>query len=277
MRLRFAVLIATAIGLVDPAFAAGKDSLDAGYTIAFWTIPFGHTDYRGTFADGGYSAASHFETTGIISAFWKSVIDATVSGRFDSRGVKPAVYDSYNRRSSKKVQQVKVSFAGPVPQTIANPPYNMTKYPVSDEQKKEAVDPMSAITVIVTGLRASDSNPCGSGVQVFDGRRRYDVTFTYVRDEPAKLDNGLFNGIAHLCQIHYRQIAGYKQKILKEGEALPPMFAWCADVPSASAPNGHLIIPLKLWSALTWGTVSATLDNLKVDGGAPNFAALTKH
>ncbi len=277
MRTGLAALLFLAFGLVQPAGAAGKDTLDAGYTIAFWTIAFGHTDYHGTFRDGGYSAASHFETTGIISAFWKSIIDATVSGRFESHGVKPLVYDSYNRRSSKKVQQVKVSFTSPVPETYANPPYNTTKYPVSDQLKKEAVDPMSAITMILAGLRASDSNPCGSGVQVFDGRRRYDVTFTYLRDEPAKLDNGMFSGVAHLCQIHYRQIAGYKQKILKEGEALPPMFAWCADVPSASAPNGHLVVPLKLWSTLTWGTVSATLDSLKVDGSAPDFSARAAH
>src|SRR5581483_8267014 len=104
MRVRCAALIAAVSGLMQPAWAANTDSLDAGYTIAFWTIPFGHTNYHGTFTDGGYSAASHFETTGIISAFWKSIIDASVSGHFDGRTVKPLVYDSYNRRSSKKVQ-----------------------------------------------------------------------------------------------------------------------------------------------------------------------------
>ncbi|HEX3808716.1 MAG TPA: DUF3108 domain-containing protein [Rhizomicrobium sp.] len=271
MRFRRLAPAAFALALTLPAFAAEPSTLDANYTIAFWAVPFGHTSYQGKFAGGGYSAGSHFETSGVVSVFWNSIIDATVSGHISGRDVHPAVYDSYTRRSSKKVQQVKVTFDGAMPSTYANPAYNTTKYPVTDEQKKGSVDPMSAISTILAGVTATDANPCGSGVRVFDGRRRYDVLFTYLKDVPAKMDNGLFNGTAHLCQIHYNEIAGYKQKILKEGEALPQMFAWFVDVPAKGAPNGRYVVAIKLWSTLSLGTVTATLDNLKVDGGAAQF------
>ena len=271
MRLRLAALATLALLAATPTTAADSDTLEASYTIAFWAIPFGHTSYQGKFSGGGYSASSHFETSGVVSMFWQSTIDATGSGRFDGHTVKPVVYDSYNRRGAMKVQQVKVTFGDDVPVTFANPPFNTTKYPVTDAQKFEAVDPMGAITIILTGLRTDSANPCGAGVEVFDGRRRYDVTFSYIKDEPAKLDNGVFSGTAHLCQIHYKQIAGYKQKILKEGEALPPMFAWFADVKSNGAPHGHYVVALKLWTTLTWGTVTVTLDTVKVNGGAAAF------
>jgi len=253
-----------------PAGAADRgDALNLGYSIAFWAIPFGHTHYDGKVSEDAYSAKMHFETSGVVSLFWKSKIDATVNGRIGEHSITPVVYDSYSQDRNKPMQRVKVSFEKPVPETLAEPAYNTTKYPVTDEQKKNAVDPMSAITAILAGVKVTDNNPCGTGVQVFDGRRRYDVSFTYKKDEHVELPNGQFKGNAHLCQIHYNQIAGYKQKIVKEGKSLPDMFVYFTEVPAPGTPNKHYLVAVKLWASLTLGTVSATLDELKIDGAPP--------
>ncbi|HEY1632327.1 MAG TPA: DUF3108 domain-containing protein [Rhizomicrobium sp.] len=261
------ILLASILLAAPAAFAAGKPAtLDVNYSIAFWAIPFGHTNYEGKFENGAYDSKSHFETSGVVSLFWNSTIDAVANGNIAAHSITPNVYDSYSQDHNSKRQRVKVSFdKDAMPTTLAEPPYNTTKYPVTDEQKKGTVDPMSAIATIMTGVKADAKNPCGTGVQVFDGRRRYDVTFSYVKDEPVKLP-GLFSGNVHQCQIHYNQIAGYKQKIVKEGKALPPMFIEFAEVPAAGAPNGHFLVATKLWTTLSWGTVTATLDTLKVDG-----------
>jgi hypothetical protein len=260
------IVIAAAL-LATPAFAADTGTLDVGYSIAFWSIPFGHTDYQATFANGGYNARSHFETSGIVSIFWNSKIDASANGRIGEHSIAPALYDSYSQDHRSKIQRVKVTFENDDPTTIADPPYNMTKYPVTDAQKKNTVDPMTAITTILSGVKADAKNPCGSGVQVYDGRRRYDVLFSYVKDEPLKLDNGLFNGTAHQCMVHYNEIAGYKQKIIAEGKKLPPMYADFIDVPGG--PSGHYVIAAKLWASTGWGTVTAQLSDLQVNGAAP--------
>ncbi|HTQ13918.1 MAG TPA: DUF3108 domain-containing protein [Rhizomicrobium sp.] len=268
------LVLAALVAAVAPLPAAAQDpqaprptTLDVGYSIAFWGIAFGHTDYDGKFAGGAYDSKSHFETSGIVSVFWNSTIDAVANGRVGAHSIAPNVYDSYSQDHNSKRQRVKVTFEDDDPTTFADPPYNTTKYPVSEEQKKGAVDPMSAITTILAGVKADTKNPCGAGVQVFDGRRRYDVTFTYLGDEKASVP-GVWSGNVHKCQIHYNQIAGYKQKIVKEGKALPPMFADFADVPAAGAPNGRFVVAVRLWSALSWGTVTATIDQLKVDGAA---------
>ncbi|HUJ46420.1 MAG TPA: hypothetical protein VLV55_04755, partial [Rhizomicrobium sp.] len=57
-------------------------------------------------------------------------------------------------------------------------------------------------------------------------------------------------------------------KILKEGKSFPPIYAWFAEIPSASAPTGHYVIALKVWAPMTLGTVVVTLDKLQVQGGA---------
>ena len=266
----FAVLAAGILAAAPArADAPAASDISVGYTIAFWAIPFGHTRYAGKVTPADYSAKMHFETSGIVSLFWKSKIDATVNGGIGPHTITPAIYDSYSQDRDKPVQRVKVTFGKQVPETLAEPPYNTTKYPVTDEQKKGALDPMSAITAILSGVKVTDNNPCGTGVQVFDGRRRYDVTFTYKKDEHVELKNGQFNGTAHLCQIHYKQIAGYKQKIIKEGKNLPDMFVYFAEVPAPGTPNRHYLVAVKLWASLTLGTVSATLDELKIDGAPP--------
>ncbi|HEY1838384.1 MAG TPA: DUF3108 domain-containing protein [Rhizomicrobium sp.] len=259
-------LVLAAALVATPAFAAAPGTLDVGYTIAFWSIPFGHTEYQAKFADGGYDAKSHFETSGVVSLFWNSKIDASANGKIGAHSITPALYDSYSTDHRSKLQRVKVTFDNNDPTTFAEPAYNTTKYPVTDAQKKGSVDPMTAITTILTGVKADAKNPCGTGVQVFDGRRRYDVLFSYVKDEPLKLDNGLYNGTAHECQVHYNEIAGYKQKIIAEGKKLPPMYADFIDVPGAGAPAGHYVIAAKLWAATGWGTVTAQLSELKVNG-----------
>jgi len=241
-------------------------TLSLAYSIAFWGIPFGQTNYDGRFTDTGYSARSHFQTSGIVSMFWQAIIDATANGRIAQHRLIPNEYDSYYRRSEEKKEQLKVTFANGDATTFADPPYNMTQWPVTAEQKRDAVDPMSAVTLILAGVKADAANPCGTVAPVFDGRRRYDITFSYMKDEPVKLASGLYNGRAHLCQLHYNQIAGFKPKILKEGKAFPPMYADFADVPGGA--NGHYVVALKLWSALSWGTVSAELTRLQVGSEA---------
>jgi len=268
IRLRPILFAILAAGCATTALAESQpagNTLNVGYTIAFWDIPFGQTSYEGKFAADGYDAKSHFETSGIVSLFWNSKIDATANGAIHAHEIAPVLYDSYSQDHSSKMQRVKVSFANDDPTTFADPPYNTTKYPVSEEQKKGALDPMSAITQILTGIKADEKNPCGSGAQIFDGRRRYDVSFSYLKDEPVKLANGVWSGTAHLCQAHYNQIAGYKQKIVKEGKALPAMYIDFADVPAPGAPDGHFVVAVKMWSALSWGTVSVTLTELRVN------------
>ncbi len=244
-------------------------TLSVGYSITFWDVPFGHTSYDGTLGPNSYSAVAHFETSGVIGVFWKSVIDATVSGGISTQTIAPALYDSYAQNRNRPLQRVKVTFENGDPSTAADPPFSLNNFPVTDEQKRGAVDPMSAVTSILAGESATAANPCGDGAKVFDGRRRYDITLTYLRDEPVKLNNGLFSGDAHVCQVHYKQIAGYDQALVRRGRPFPDTFMDVVTLPIADAPNGHYTIPVKFWTSLSLGTMAVTLNSIKVDGADP--------
>jgi hypothetical protein len=258
--------------LAVPASAdpSPTSTLTVSYGIAFWNITLGHANYEGLLGANTYSAKAHFETNGVIGAFWKSVIDATVNGGIGAHFISPATYDSYSRNRGNPLQRVKVTFGSEGSTVLADPIYDTTKYPVSEVQKKDAVDPMSAATSILTGAKADANHPCGTGAQIFDGRRRYDLNLTYLKDEPVTLNNGLFSGSAHLCEIHYDAIAGYPQRIVSSRRAPPKMFADFVDVPAQNAPGGRYVVPVKLWSEMSLGTMTVTVDTIKVDGAAPS-------
>ncbi len=243
--------------------AHAPGTVELAYSIAFWNIPFGATSYESRFANGGYAASSHFETSGIVSLFWQAIIDASASGRIAEASLAPAKYDSFYRRGSSKNERVVVTFDRSGVTTTADPPYDTTKYPVSDAEKREAVDPMSAITLVLAGVAADHANPCGTVAPVFDGRRRYNIEFAWVRDEPVSL-GALYSGTAHLCRLHYKQIAGFKPKILKEGAAFPPIYGDFAEIPAPGAPDRRYVVPLKLWAHVNWGTVSAQITKMDI-------------
>lgn len=247
------------------ALEAGS-SLGVAYTISFWGIPFGHTNFDSKFHEQAYSTTSHFETTGIASAFWQAKIEASSNGQLAPHALEPAVYDSFYQRGSDKKERVKVTFNTADPTVEADPPYPTTDFPVTVEQKKEALDPLSAVTLVLAGMKADPANPCGTVAPVFDGRRRYNIEFQYMKEEKPDVDTALGKGKAHLCQMHYHQIAGFKPKIMKEGKAFPPIYGWFVDVPNPSAAGGHYVIALKVWASTGYGTVDATLSQIHVNG-----------
>jgi len=272
-----AVLAATVVSLPAagdqakpaPAKVAAAEtapSLGIAYTISFWGIPFGHTDFQLKLRDKVYSTISNFETSGIVSMFWQAKIEANSNGQIAANSLQPAVYDSMYQRGTNNKEQVKVTFSGASPTVEANPPYDLAAYPVTEQEKKEAVDPLSAVTLILTGLKADPANPCGTVAPVYDGRRRYNIEFTYLKDEKTNVQTALGKGTAHLCQVRQHQISGYKPRILKDGKNFPPIYGWFVDVPNPGAPNGHYVVALKVWAATGWGTVDATLSQLHVNG-----------
>lgn len=244
-------------------------TLAATYSLSFWGITFGHIGYSDTLAGNRYAAQAHFETQGMVGFFWKSVIDATAHGGANARGVTPAFYDSHSRNRDHPLQEVKLTYADGDPTVFFDPPIDPIRFPVPEDQQKDAVDPMSALISMLIGASATAKAPCGTGAEVFDGRRRYDVRFTYVRDEKLSSDQGLYAGSAHLCELHFVPIAGYPQRLIMERRDPPKMFADFIDVAETGTPNGRYVVPVKVWAELDLGTVRANLDTIAIDGKIP--------
>ena len=263
--------------IAPPAFGAGgaagadiaapPDSrLEVAMGLYAQGVSLGKVDLDASVRGSEYHVVSHLETGGVVNAFWKSTIQATSSGSIAARSVTPVLYDSFTIRRDGTKQQVSLTYADKAPKLFAEPAYATTGYEVSPDEQKNTFDPLSAVMSIVSGGLAQSSNGCNLTAPVFDGRRRYNIEMNKVRDVDIKLDNGLYQGKAMLCQLHYKQIAGYRPSLLRNKDAYPVVNAWM--VPFKSGSRDYLV-PLKIWADTSFGPITGVATSLKLDGVPP--------
>jgi len=279
MKIRSALLTLMALPVCGPAFAAGGESADApaqatsrlGMALTLYAggVTLGKVDMDATLHAGDYHVVSNLETSGIVNAFWQAQIQATSDGKFKAKSLEPALYDSFDTNHSGKRQEVSITYENGNPiRMFADPKFPTKGYDIKPEQQKGTLDPLSAVILITSGVGASADNPCGVVAPVFDGRRRYNIELTKVKDTTVKMDNGLYKGKALLCEMKYKQLAGFKPKIIKDNASFPKINAWIATFPSSILGRTY-VVPLRVWADTDYGTVAAVATSLKIDGQAP--------
>ena len=270
-------IVAALLGLCGPAHAAGGAASDASgpasqfqmaMSIYAGGITLGKMDIDATVRGNDYHAVSNLQTSGVVNAFWQAEIQATSSGTVGQKNLTPALYDSFDINRTGKKQEVSLTYdsASP-PRLYADPPYSTTGYEVKPEDQKATLDPLSAVMFIVSGAGTAGS-PCTVTAPVFDGRRRYNIEMTKVKDIDIKMDNGLYAGRASLCQIKYHQLAGFKPRVIKANESFPTINAWVVTYPSATKGSDY-VVPLRVWADTNYGLVAVVANSLKIDGQTP--------
>jgi hypothetical protein len=273
-------VILLASPLCGPAIAAGgageeqsnapTSELSMAMTIFAGGITLGKVDLDAKFVGDKYHVTSNLETSGVVNAFWQSQIQASSNGKVDGQGLEPDLYDSFYTGHTENHQEVSLTYENGTPVRLyANPAYSTTGYEVKQDDKKATVDPLSAVVLIASGAGAEPGNPCSVLAPVYDGRRRYNVELVKVKDTAIKMDNGLYKGPALLCTIKYKQISGYKPRVLKDAN-FPTISAWVASFPGA---NGRsFAVPLRVWADTQYGVIAVVATSVKIDGVAPKDA-----
>ncbi len=278
--IRIGVLGAVCAGLVliAPALAAGGEdsgsdsspasTLDLSYDLYVGGIPLGKVAMSARFQGNDYKAISSLETKGVVNAFWQAKIETASSGSATKDKLRPSLYDSFSQNRSVQRQHATLTFGPDGPASVSSdPPYRDNKYPVSDDQKKGTLDPLSAAVYLTSGIAIADrTKPCEVTAPVFDGRRRYNVVSNFLKNTAVHMDNGLYSGPAMVCQIHYNEIAGYRQSLIEQSRNLPKMYAWVVSVQSSTEPDRHYLIPIRVWAETAYGVVAAVASQAKLDG-----------
>jgi hypothetical protein len=265
-----------ALALVSPGWAAGgagaetvttpASRLEVAMTLYAGGITMGHMSLDASLRGTDYHAVSTLQTSGVINAFWQSEIQATSSGKLSGKSFAPALYDSFYTGQAGKKQEVSLTYeTGSAPTLFADPVYATTGFEVKPDDTKSTLDPLSAITFLFSGIMGA---PCSANAPVFDGRRRYDIELAKVRDVDIKMDNGLYAGKGVECTARYRQIAGFRPRVLKNNESFPLIHAWFVTVPSDVAGHGYTV-PVRIWADTKYGVLAILATGLKVDGETP--------
>jgi hypothetical protein len=266
--LSFVGLIA-ASGPVQAAGGEGSDgddgptsSLELTFTLYMGGISLGKIELNARVQGDNYRAASSLETTGVANAVWRAKIEASSSGSFIEGRIAPGLYDAFSLNGANpQRREMTLSYGGEVPAVKSN--RNLPD--ISDEQKKATIDPVTAMVLLVTSAESNRQKPCVLTTPVFDGRRRYDVSATFSRNQNIKMDNGVYAGPVNVCRLAYKPIAGPPQRLL-EGNGLPSFFSWVTTVPSTTDPERSFLIPLRIWAETDAGLFTAVVSRAVIDG-----------
>ena len=276
MKAAAAIALTLALAAPSSAFAAGgagaetaaqpASRLEMAMTLYAGGLTMGHMTLDAGLRGSDYHAVSTLETSGVINAFWQSQIQATSSGKLVAKNLAPALYDSFYTGQAGKKQEVSLTYeAGAAPKLFADPVYATSGFEVKPDDAKNTLDPLSAITFLFSGVAGA---PCTATAPVFDGRRRYNIELTKVRDVDIKMDNGLYAGKGVQCTARYHQIAGFRPRVLKSSESFPVINAWFVTVPSEVAGREYTV-PVRIWADTKYGVLAILATSLKVDGQSP--------
>ena len=269
-------LIIAGLGFSAPALGVGGEAphdkspastLELGYDLYVGGISLGKVAMSARFQGDDYKAISTLETKGIVNAFWQAKIEASSNGLVSDGRVKPSLYDSFSQNRSQPRRHATLTFGPEGPKSmLSDPPYPDNRYPVSDDQRKQTLDPLSAAVFLTSSANVTSGKPCDALAPIFDGRRRYDVAFSFVKKIDVRMDNGLYSGPAVMCQIHYNQIAGYQQSVIDQNKKFPKMYAWVIAAKSSTDPKRSFMLPVRVWAETDYGIVVALASQVKLDG-----------
>ena len=223
----------------------------------------GNVGLKTSFTGNSYSAVSRLKTAGVVNSFYEAIIDASSTGVVASTGLVPKKYNS-NTNNEKQNQKVDLIYTAAGIELFAEPEYNVARFPVTEDQKRGTLDPLSGIVYSLSGVSHSTSKPCGDTVRVFDGRRRYDIELKFEGQDKVKSDG--YSGPAIKCTVVYRQLAGFKPN-LNKGKTVPSITAWFATIESSSGgPVKKFIVPVKIMTETPYGVALGHARKITIDG-----------
>jgi hypothetical protein len=142
------------------------------------------------------------------------------------------------------------------------PPKKDGRIPVSDADRRNVADPLSAMLIVAPPGEQNALLPshCDRVLSIFDGQRRYDLTLTFKRLDMPKVDAG-YAGPVLVCAVVLKPIAGYRadSALVKYVGGKSDMEIWFAPI------TGTLIIaPARLVMPTMIGTLEIAADRFEV-------------
>jgi hypothetical protein len=248
----------------EAAPGAPSNSIQLSWIVYISGIKLGMVGLKTNFAPNAYASVSMLKTGGIVGVFYDSRIEANSVGMVSGYRLRPRAYAA--DANSRKRQITQLTYAANSIQLFADPAYNTKRFPVSEEQKRDTLDPVSAMTYAISGLSVNPARPCGETLNVFDGARRYDVEFRFIANENLEADEDGYGGPAIKCEVFYKQIAGFKPKV-NQGSKTYPIYVWGAVFETQNpGPMRRFVVPVRIETETSFGTAKAIARKITVDG-----------
>jgi hypothetical protein len=251
-----AIGIAAALLLgAPPARAEGQ--FEGQYTLSMAGISIGKLEWRARIGSTDYTMAANGRTSGILSMLINGEGNVSLKGTMRDARSQSAIWAS-KLTSRDEQSMVNMTFeAGKVRDLkVIEPQPEADRVPLTEAHKNSVIDPLSAFLIPAAAGDPLQASACQRDLNIFDGRRRYDVSLTFRRLDKATPEKG-YNGPALVCAARLSPIAGHRTssplvKFILEGRDIEVWF-----VPIAGTP---LLAPIRLSVASALGTMLLRAD-----------------
>jgi hypothetical protein len=206
-----------------------------------------------------YSIAAKAETRGLADLFLNLRSNLKARGRIAAGALLPqAMQAETHRRGLDLYTRIDYGADGTVT-AEANPPVAQPIVPATPAQMRGTIDQLTAYFVLARNLARRGS--CALSLAVFDGRRRYDLSFT---DGAPEALPGIA-GAVPVCRMSRRRIAGFPAE-RGGNDTSDQGKLWFAQLLP-----GDLMLPVRLEFASEFGSFTADLAELRGRGIALRF------
>jgi len=214
---------------------------------------------NGQFHDDTYQASARFTAAGLAALFTDADIEAGVSGYRDGPNLQPWRYSHLNHASSKG-RIVAIDFPEGIATPDINPPFgSMGEPPASEDERRGAADPLSALLSVGLGAVANADAPCEGSMPIFDGRARYNLRFEYGGQD--RVRTRAWSGEADVCNAYYEPISGYEEDEFPSDDVIAePITMWFARVG-----DNDIRVPVRIRSNAGFGGITVTARSIQVN------------
>jgi hypothetical protein len=188
-------------------------------------------DTRVALQDGGYDIRLQARTSGWIGSLWPFVLEGRAGGTRAAGGAltpeRFATANVWGDSGKRWVRMAYPSADGP-PEVTAEPdPAKDDRAVVPAEARAGTRDPISAIYGLILGA----GEVCAGTHQIFDGRRRYDVSAENLGDARVPESSyAIYAGAATKCRIRIEKVTGFWEKYESKRRYPDTVDVWLARV-----------------------------------------------
>lgn len=222
-------------------------------------------------SDSDYELTSLGETRGITDLLFNMVNETRSLGERRDDDFEPTFYRqaSDSRWGEWMVEMVYEN--GDIARLTTDPkPEDEGVIPVSAEDRMDTVDPMAAFLL---GARRAKPGECERTIDVFDGRRRYDLEFGEADPaavEDARRKNLPEDGNFFWCQLEFKRVSGFEapaeepdpeEAVERRGNEPVVMLLGHFD-------DNAITLPIYGRIKSPFGTARSELTDLRIDGVA---------
>ncbi|HXW71580.1 MAG TPA: DUF3108 domain-containing protein [Methylocella sp.] len=232
----FHLAAVAASALLSVFVSARADEFRARYTVSLMGFHIGEVSASGTLAPENYKVDLNAKLTGIAAMVADIKLGLTSAGSLRKGAPLPSSFATISANSigTRTVRMALES--GNVRSVEIVPPFEDKegRIPVSEAQKRNIVDPTSALIMAVPdGEPLVGPAACNRTIPVYDGYVRFNIILHYIGQRHVSLDG--YSGPVSVCAARYIPISGHKRdsrstKFMAENKDIE---AWLAPIPRA--------------------------------------------